>query len=289
MLRTRATTLHPEAVAWAKAAAANGGLFTSRTLRAVSTLAADVARAGIRDRFVRLNLCCGNNVQAAVVPLFRSPSATGTQYGSSVDSNNGPFVTNVNYTQATGFVADSICYLDPGLTVGNLASAGMDYNEAHTSIWFMGGSSPAEIGGVDYWACYGANGSDGLSASATDSSGYMTSVANGGDYDISVSSGGAGLHLASRSSGAAAYAINGAASSVSVNSGGGAAWGAGSNMPLAVLGTFFTDESCNMNMNASYTGAAIGAYSFGLGMGTSGMRSAWYSIMLAFQKAIGRA
>lgn len=290
LLRPKASGgYHPEALAWRTAAIANGGSVSAATTKAVSDLCRAVDAGNLRDRFVRLNLCCGDNVQAALVPLYRGPSPSGTQYGNPVDGNVGPFITGSNYTQATGFVADNASYLEPGLDIGTLVSAGMQYDEAHTSMWFMGSPSQADMGGVDYWTCYGANGSDGLLAYAANASGYMTSVANGGDYDMTANSGGIGLHLASRSSGAAAYWVNGASASPTVNSSGGSAWAADSALPLAVLGSFYTDESCSNNITPSYNGAGIGAYSLGLGMGASGMRYSWYAIMLAFQQAVGRA
>lgn len=86
LLRPRAT-LHPEAAAWASAVTANGGTVGS-SLAAVSKFCYAIDTAGIRSRFVRLNLFCGSNLNACLVPLYRGFSRTGTQYGNTTDTNN---------------------------------------------------------------------------------------------------------------------------------------------------------------------------------------------------------
>jgi hypothetical protein len=70
LLRPRAT-VHPEAAAWAARVVANGGT-VGNSLAAVSKFCAAIASAGIRDRFYRLNLFCGSNLNAALVPLYRN-------------------------------------------------------------------------------------------------------------------------------------------------------------------------------------------------------------------------
>lgn len=86
LLRPR-QTLHPEAANWASRVRANGGSVSGSTLNAVSRFCASIAAAGIRDRFFRLNLFCGNSLSAALVPVFRGQSLGGTQFGNATDTN----------------------------------------------------------------------------------------------------------------------------------------------------------------------------------------------------------
>lgn len=119
MLRTRGYTLHPDAAAWATAVINNSGTFSTTTLRAVSDFAADIERAALRDRFARLNLVCGSDLKAAVVPLYRGASLTGTQYGNTVDTNSGSpslFVSG-DYAENAGLTGNGSTggkYLNPG-------------------------------------------------------------------------------------------------------------------------------------------------------------------------------
>jgi hypothetical protein len=54
----------------------------------VSRFCASIDAAGIRDRFVRLNLFAGSNLTAALIPLYRSSSYGGVAVGGASDTNN---------------------------------------------------------------------------------------------------------------------------------------------------------------------------------------------------------
>lgn len=100
LLRPRASgATHPEALNWATRVTTNGGTVSSTTLAAVSKFCADIDAAGIRDRFYRLNLFCGDNLSAALVPLYRAASLTATQLGAAAD--NGINFVSADY-QETG-------------------------------------------------------------------------------------------------------------------------------------------------------------------------------------------
>ena len=105
---------------WVNRVYANGGVLTASTAAAVNQFCVDIENApggSIRDRFYRLNLFCGSNLNAALVPLYRSASFGGSPLGNAIDTNQGPFATGA-YTEATGLTPAlaSGHYLDTGLT-----------------------------------------------------------------------------------------------------------------------------------------------------------------------------
>lgn len=125
LLRPIASGVHPEAKIWQNAVIANGGTVSAGTVKAVSDFCKSIDAAGIRDRFFRLNLFCGGNLSACLVPLYRGPSASGTQHGNTTDTNNGPFVSG-DYSEATGLNSGSVTsgkYLDTGLTPDTIGVA----------------------------------------------------------------------------------------------------------------------------------------------------------------------
>jgi hypothetical protein len=133
LLRPR-STVHPEANAWATRVIANGGTFSSSTLSAVSTFCASIDReSGLRAAILRLNLFCGNNLEACLVPLYRGASLSGTQLGNTTDTNNGPFVSgDYSATGATGGLTGNGTskYLNTGLPQNEVGSG----TSGHLSI-----------------------------------------------------------------------------------------------------------------------------------------------------------
>jgi hypothetical protein len=132
--------VHHDALDWARRVVANGGSVSQSTLRAVSTFCDAVDRAGIRDRFYRLNLFCGTGLNACLVPLYRGPSLGGTQFGNATDTNSGPFVSG-NYSEASGLSTTSggAQRLNTGLTPNDMALA--DVQAMHLS--FSHGPTPS--------------------------------------------------------------------------------------------------------------------------------------------------
>ena len=118
---TTNASLHLEAEVWVGRVIGSGGSVSTSTAQAVSDFCTAIDAAGIRDRFYRLNLFCGSNLTAALVPLYRGPSLTGTQYGNATDTNNnfvsGDYVetgTSGGLTRASGSKT-----LSTGLTPAN--------------------------------------------------------------------------------------------------------------------------------------------------------------------------
>lgn len=148
LLRPIASGVHPEAAAWRSAVvAAGGGTPSAATMRAVSKLCADIDAAGIRDRFYRLGIMAGPSLTAALVPLYRGTSRTGTQYGGTTDTNVGPFVSgDYAETGASGGLTGngSSKYLTTGLTTAALPSL----STGHLSAYAMTGFSTASAYGL---------------------------------------------------------------------------------------------------------------------------------------------
>lgn len=137
LLRPIASGVHPEANAWRTAVVANGGSVSASTMKNVSKFCADIDAAGIRDKFYRLNLFCGTGLNAALVPLYRGASRTGTQYGNTTDTNNGPFVSG-DYveTGSTGGLQGNGTskYLNTGLEM-NFTTPRNIHLAAYVSNW----------------------------------------------------------------------------------------------------------------------------------------------------------
>jgi hypothetical protein len=133
LLRPTSTT-HPEAQAWRNAVIANGGTVSGSTLNAVSRFCRSVDAAGIRDRFFRLNLFCGTGLNAVLVPLYRGPSRTGTQYGNTTDTNSNFVSGDYVETGASGGLTGNAS--NKSLNTG-LTPATLDTNSRHLSCYAM--------------------------------------------------------------------------------------------------------------------------------------------------------
>jgi hypothetical protein len=110
---------------WVNRVYANGGTVSTSTASAVNSFCNDIDAAGIRDRFARLNLFCGSNLNAALVPLYRSTSFGGSVLGNATDTNVGPFVSG-DYAETAGLwpgASNSSKFLNTGLPA-NTVSAG---------------------------------------------------------------------------------------------------------------------------------------------------------------------
>lgn len=131
------TSAHPDASDWANRVLANGGSVSASTLAAVSEFSRRIDAAGIRDRFYRLNLFCGTGLSAALVPLYRGPSLTGTQLGNITDTNTN--FASGDYSESTGLLnGTGTKFLSTGVTSSQLpASSG------HVAWSFTNGSFSA--------------------------------------------------------------------------------------------------------------------------------------------------
>lgn len=144
------TSLHPEAADWQNRVIANSGTVDGLTLRAVSQFCRQIDAAGIRDKFYRLNLFCGGNLNAALVPLYRAEGRTESVRGNTTDTNNGPFVTaDFNNTGASSGLKGngSSKFLNTGLNANSLTAS-----NAHMGF----GLRATQTGAAAYRAIAGA-------------------------------------------------------------------------------------------------------------------------------------
>jgi len=91
-----------EALSWATRVVSNGGTVSTSTLNAVSDFCNSIESYGLRDKFYRLNLVCGNNLAASLIPLYLSTSSGGSTIGSVVDTNFNLVSSDYNETGLTG-------------------------------------------------------------------------------------------------------------------------------------------------------------------------------------------
>lgn len=272
LLRPRQTT-HPEAAAWAAAVTSNGGSVSGSTLSAVDKFCKSIDSAGIRDRFYRLNLFCGTGLNACLVPLYRGPSASGTKYGNSTDTNVGPFVSG-DYveTGSTGGLnsgSNTSKYLKTGIAPSDIASTPWDNHVCVYSRDLLSSNSQA-IGANSYsfFPAYSSgtrlyyrtvSSSSGLEAAAVTSSGHL---------------------LATRTSATAAAIYRNGSSVTATASDNGTT--AADIYKLIIFGQGSTTETA-----VAYFPGRLQAYSLGRAM-TDSQASSFYTALQTFQTALGR-
>jgi hypothetical protein len=110
---------------WVNRVYANGGTVSASTAASVNTLCDSLDAASLRDRFYRMNIFAGSNLNAALVPLYRGPSLGGTQYGNATDTNVSTLFVSANYSETTGLstTVGGGQYLNTGLSPNDMALA----------------------------------------------------------------------------------------------------------------------------------------------------------------------
>lgn len=277
LLRPRATGFHPEAQGWRNRVIANGGTVSGSTLTAVSNFCRSIEAAGLRDRFFRLNLFCGTGLSAALVPLYRGQSPSGTQYGNTTDTNNNFVSGDYVETGSTGGLKGngSTKAINTGLALSALPSLAT----GHVAAWKGAGS-------------FTGNGRA-LVAARTDASGTSLFRA------FKLSTGGAdamnGIFGKQVQVNAAPSTVNDAGLQVTDRSsstrldlywrGSSVASSTTSAVPDSSSNQYFIfhDE----NGGADYWPLTIAGYSIGSTM-TASQHAAYYTAMLQFQTALSR-
>jgi hypothetical protein len=275
-----AVVYHPEALAWQDAVVANGGSVGS-SLQAVSDFCDAIDAAGIRDRFMRLSLLCGGNLSAATVPLYRSSSPTGTQYGNAVDGNVGPFVAG-DYSEASGLLGNGLTKaLETGIDLPTCYAFGMEYDNVHLMAYSpetLGAGGGAVIGG------FIADAYVGLALFLTSSAADFYSGDYQGDHAVYGSSANdPGMYLAQVGSGPEGLLTrNNSSIKTSQNLSTPTSF---DDIPTSLLVFSDSDELGNLS---SIVNARLSAYSIGKSFASSAQRTAYYDAMVAFQSALER-
>ena len=266
-----------EAQDWINRVYANGGTVVSTsTANAVSTFCDAIEAAGIRDRFYRMGIFAGYNLNAALVPLYRGPTFGGTTYGNATDTNNGPFVSG-DYveTGASGGLnnAARTKHLDTGFATNTL-SDGNRHLAAYARTWpnalyddMVGSESSA---GISQQFCLGHQ-----SSASQVSFGCFS---NTGRIVSSAVSSGAFWLGANYSSGNAFLYRNG------VQDGSGSA-AAATPTPSSVF--VFALNRASAPSPTDYFGGTLGGYSIGLSMDAA-QATAYNTAMQSFQTALTR-
>lgn len=281
--------IHKEARDWSNRVITNGGSVSASTLKAVSNFCHGIDGAGLRDRFVRLNLFCGNDLNACVVPLYRSLSFGGTLYGGSTDTNTNFIGTDyVETGSGGGLTTNTSPYskcIDTDFTDNILFSTITNNQDSHMSLYmnYMTVSSTVVMGTQDYCNCYisymlfGPPGSNYIEN-------YMNSDCGANNYANGTVTTSYGL-ITNSCTGSSINYYNG---NTSLLSGSTAPWSAPTGTNIIVMGTSYFDSLCEGYGigNMDYTGTGCG-YSFGKGL-SSGQVSDYNTIMTTFQTALGR-
>jgi hypothetical protein len=129
----KATRWHPEAMDWLARVTQAGSTASASTMRAVSDFCQDIDTAGIRGRFLRLNLFCGGDLSGALVPLYRSAALGSTVIGNATDTSVGFVTADFVETDIGGGLKGSsavVKYINTGL-VSTFLSSG---TSAHVSV-----------------------------------------------------------------------------------------------------------------------------------------------------------
>ena len=134
-LRPR-VSLHPEALAWSKAVTTNSGTVSGATVNAISRFCKSIDAAGLRSRMFRVNLFCGTQLAAALVPLYRSVSFGGTAYGNATDTAVN--VIAADYSQAVGITGNAV---NKYLNLGSMALLMPSWANHHIGVDTTGETS----------------------------------------------------------------------------------------------------------------------------------------------------
>jgi len=274
LLRPR-QTIHPEAADWRSRVIANGGSVSGTTLNAVDRFVKAIHAAGIRDRFYRLNLFCGNSdasLAAVRTPLFRGPSLGGTQYGGTLDTNVNFVQGDYAETGASGGLTSGVAsrYLNTGLAPSALPSV----LTGHISYYRSAGS---QTGSFTYIPIGSEDGSNAYRMDERSSGqfGFWGSFAS---LNNAVANAG-GQRIVSRT-GPTFITLYNNGTSVATN--------ATNATPTAQTRNWFVFTS-NVagSPSGSYFLGSLRSYSIGAEL-TDSQASAFHTAMQAFQTALGR-
>ena len=258
---------------WINRVYGNGGTVSASTASAVNTFCNAIDTASLRDRFYRLNLFAGTGLSACLTPLYRGPTRTGTQYGNTIDTNNGPVVSgDYNETGASsGLLGAATKYLNTGVKANDLPSA-----DRHLSVVAdassLGLSSQYSIGGDNFGA--------------------------GGNYYWGILAGSTAGNMMVRAQASATnssqFAVTGKPHVILTGNGSATVYNNGSSVVTGPVGAFTApaQDIWVMGLNragslADWYSGRISSYSIGLAF-TAGQAVSYNNAVSAFRTAMGR-
>lgn len=134
--RSRISTVnHPDVDNWLNVVTLSGGSASNTTITALNNFCNSIDAAGLRSKFYRLNLFCGNNLQACLVPIYNSVSYNLPTLGFNVDTNNNFISDDYNETGSNGGLKGdgSTKYLNTGF-LGNTLPTGNRHLSVYESL-----------------------------------------------------------------------------------------------------------------------------------------------------------
>ena len=267
-LRPRASAGYGlDAADWRSRVLANSGTVSASTMKAVDDFCKAIVTNGLRDRMYRVNLFCGNDLNACLVPLFRGPDRTGTQFGNATDTNVGIVSGDYQETGAGGGLAggSSTKALQTGFVASNLPTT----DSAHFSAYIQ----------TDAVGTYfGANGNILNVAASTFTRPVFSwggAINPASSYDLEPSH-----FIGSRTS---TTLIETYVDGVSVSSSATAQAALPAERVVTVFGTTASTGLATPNSGA----IKASGYSIGIGLNST-QAAAFYTAMQAFQTALGR-
>ena len=265
----KVTSYHPDVENWLNNVSLNGGSVNSLTISALNTFCYSIDSAQLRNKFYRLNLFCGNNLNSALVPLYINTNLTAPVYGFSFDSNFGFF--NSDYSENSGLQGNGSKYLLTGL-IGTLLSAGNRHLSAYEIINATTDYSPS-LGSADNNAIQHALGP----WTGPNNYYYRTHNSVGGNPNTPTKSIGFWLGSDINTTSARLYK-NGS----TINTSNGQSVGGSSANQYAIFGTINNTKALSEGSEAK-----LGSYSIGTSLNDSQVL-AYYNAIQAFQTSLVR-
>jgi hypothetical protein len=263
---------HPDVTSWLNTISLVGGSASATTISALNTFCNSINSAGLRNKFYRLNLFCGNNLTSCLVPLYVNTVWNLPVLGFSIDTNNNFVSGDYNETGATGGLIGNGTnkFLLTGLR-GTELSAGNRHLSAYERTSATTDYSPS-LGSAESNSVQHAIGPWTTSTNYV----YRTHNTIGGAANTTKS---IGFWVGSDSSSTASVLYKNGLSASSVSS---LPAGGSSSIQYAIFGTV-----TSTNAISECSEVRLGSYSIGLSLNSSEV-SSFNTIMQTFQTSLGR-
>jgi hypothetical protein len=267
---------------WVNRVYANGGTVSATTASAVNTFCNAIDAAGIRDRFYRLNLFCGNSDASLIAvrtPLYRSQVPGGTQFGNTLDTNVNFAITDYAETGASGgLLGDGTSkYLSTGLTPAAMPEIATGHLSAYIPSLAPGSTRAlmgAASGSQQFQLTHRLTGGNQVQVRAT----WGGTSSSDDTFGAGVTTLPGGLWTITRTSSTAITKYNNATSK---------ATGTTSTTPATHTNGWFVHASNSAGTAASFANHRILSYSIGASM-TAQQVSDYNAAIQAFQTALSR-